>query len=515
MDAIGKTMGGKGTLPALQCESLDEHVHRAWSSFNDETGADAPAPRRGLTHFPVAEPDGDPRVPMQAAFDAVIPFDSAFPAAELTIRSSDAEYNDVDFNDTEFNDAEFNADNANINMAGWQPLPLPVRPEHAPLKINFPTAGTLLPDAPPLLQRSVSAPQFGPGVMLHRKTIQPLITATGQMPQRRRIDGKLPAPATHAPATTNTSVTNTAVAGQTITEVRQDLRTSSGTVRAALPEAAVQMHPRGFQLEQPAAAGENSMPEQLSVRPPIPWTPQQRDAGGKRLVPATHAPTAHASNTGPTITEVRQDLRAASGGERAALPEAAAQIHPRGLQVEPLATASENAIPAQPANTPQPQPISGALQAATDAPHKEKSPPQAISDAQPLPFPQQPAPQRPPSAAPDAALPAQAKNTPQQPSAAMVAAPAPASAANGGSTLTYRFDKWNGNHAVTVQAPTKADAPQYILAPSDSMVSQRLSEHLAQNPQMADIPAMRLSDADERQQQPRQQTPQEDDEDEA
>jgi hypothetical protein len=119
--------------------------------------------------------------------------------------------------------------------------------------------------------------------------------------------------------------------------------------------------------------------------------------------------------------------------------------------------------------------------------------------------------------------------------------------------LTYRFDKWNGNHAVTVHAPLDADsrsrelepagrntAPQtvqsaekiavqntaqsnlqnnpqfnarYSLSPSDDLVSQRLGEYLARTADAQDTPSMRLTDSDERQRR-QGQAQQEDDEDE-
>jgi len=267
-------------------------------------------------------------------------------------------------------------------------------------------------------------------------------------------------------------------------------------------------------LTEPAAAiADDVIPLQPTSAPRTALTPQpqQRVASSKRLAPA-----AHPSAAGQTITAASTQIQPRG------LPVEQAKVEPAKVEpakVEQTTATSEHSISAPQANMPQPlpQPISDPLQAAIGMPHKEKLPQQAVSDAPSQPIQQQPLPQRPLPIAPEAAPQTPPKNTPQQPSPAMAAAPAPtqAAAANGASTLTYRFDKWNGNHTVTVQAPTKADTPQYILAPSDSVVSQRLSEHLAQNPQMADVPPMRLSDADERQQQQRQQTPQEDDEDEA
>jgi hypothetical protein len=405
---------------------------------------------------------------MQAAFDAAMPQDSALPVVDQTIR----------FSETEFKDDNFNADDARINAAVWQLMPLPLRAEHVPLKANPSIAGTLLPDdAPPILQRSDSAPQFSAGVMPQRETIQQSITATAPQaalrPQYRVAGSKLREPE---------------VAPMAAAEMRAEAKPA---IRAGINAT------RTPSTESPAAIVDDAIPLQ-AASPRIALTPQQHAAGSKQLAPA-----AHSSAAGQTIAA------------------ASIQIQPRGLPVEPAQQAkaeqttatSEHSISASPANMPQP--LSDVLQAAIDIPHKEKLPQQAVSDAPPQLI-QQPLPQRAPSAAPDAAPQTAPKNTPQQASAAMVAAPAPASAsaANGGSTLTYRFDKWNGNHTVTVQAPTKADTPQYILAPSDSVVSQRLSEHLAQSQQMADVPPMRLSGDDERQQQ-RQQTPQEDDEDEA
>jgi hypothetical protein len=112
-----------------------------------------------------------------------------------------------------------------------------------------------------------------------------------------------------------------------------------------------------------------------------------------------------------------------------------------------------------------------------------------------------------------------------------------------GASLTYRFDKWNGNHAVTVQTAMPADLPrtaseqapgqawtqagqlpnaaqtaQYTLSPSDQLVGQRLQEHLTQFGRDANLPAVHLRDTDEheqRRQQQQQQQPQEDDEEEA
>lgn len=510
MDAINKTMGGKGALPGPQCESLDEHVHRAWSSFNDETGADAPAPRRGLTHFPVVEPDGDPRVSMQMAFGAAMPLDSALPAAGQTIRFSDTECSDVEINDTEFNDDHLNADNAGINTAVWQLMPLPLRTEQVPLKAKPSIAGALLPDdASPIPQRSVAAPQFSAGVIPQREKIQTSLVETGQMPQRprQRIDGKLRAPAPQAALTPQSRVAGSKLrepeatpmaAAEMRAEAKPAMRAGISAVRATLTEPTV-------------IIVDDAIPAQPAGSPRIALTPQ-RAADSKQIAPATHS-----SAAGQTISAASTQI------QQRGLPAEQAKAEP--AKVEQTTATSEHSISVPQANMPQPlpQPIPDALQAAIDMPHKEKLPQQAVSDAPPQPIQQQPLPQRPLSIAPEAAPQTPPKNTPQQSSAAMAAAPAPApapaSAANGGSTLTYRFDKWNGNHTVTVQAPTKAETPQYILAPSDSVVSQRLSEHLAQsqqNQQMADVPPMRFVDADERQQQqPRQQTPQEDDEDEA
>ncbi|RXZ38335.1 hypothetical protein D9O50_01975 [Oxalobacteraceae bacterium CAVE-383] len=119
--------------------------------------------------------------------------------------------------------------------------------------------------------------------------------------------------------------------------------------------------------------------------------------------------------------------------------------------------------------------------------------------------------------------------------------------ASSNSSLTYRFDKWNGNHAVTVQTAMPADLPhatagqtpaqaaaqtsgpapmqapnppnatQYTLSPSDQLVGQRLSEHLTQFGRDAALPQVHLRDADEHRQRQQQhpQPPREDDEDEA
>jgi hypothetical protein len=131
------------------------------------------------------------------------------------------------------------------------------------------------------------------------------------------------------------------------------------------------------------------------------------------------------------------------------------------------------------------------------------------------------------------------------------------SAVSTGASLTYRFDKWNGNHAVTVHTAAPADlsaaaergdmragaqtlttslpdapvasqqaqltqqtqqtlqsATQYTLSPSDQLVGQRLGEHLARFGADADLPQLHLKDADERQRQ-QQQAEQQDEEDEA
>jgi hypothetical protein len=224
-----------------------------------------------------------------------------------------------------------------------------------------------------------------------------------------------------------------------------------------------------------------------------------------------------------------------------------------------------------------------------EMPHREKSkesqksPLKIASDAVALPLPlplMQAMQEQTPAAAPNAASASQDRGKPS-PQQGQASASAPSTAgvdavatAATGSTLTYRFDKWNGNHAVTVHAPLDADGrlrnaeqttrntaqnttpsgsqsgskndsqgsasnsaqprytekfaaqnavPQsakYTLSPSDDLVGRRLSEHLARPADMPDAhdkpdyPSMRLADADERQRR-HQQAPQEDDEDEA
>jgi hypothetical protein len=128
---------------------------------------------------------------------------------------------------------------------------------------------------------------------------------------------------------------------------------------------------------------------------------------------------------------------------------------------------------------------------------------------------------------------------PQAHTAPTAAVKTDGAANSSGPSLTYRFDKWNGNHAVTVQTAAPADMPsttaaanaaesapgfasaaqsplqnaaQYTLAPSDQLVGQRLGEHLTQLRHGADLPPMYLKDADEQQQRQRQETPQEDEE---
>jgi hypothetical protein len=128
---------------------------------------------------------------------------------------------------------------------------------------------------------------------------------------------------------------------------------------------------------------------------------------------------------------------------------------------------------------------------------------------------------------------------PQAHTAPAAAVKTDGAANSSGPSLTYRFDKWNGNHAVTVQTAAPADMPsttstanaaesapgfasaaqspsqnaaQYTLAPSDQLVGQRLGEHLTQLRHSTDLPSMYLKDADEQQQRQRQETPQEDEE---
>jgi hypothetical protein len=188
-----------------------------------------------------------------------------------------------------------------------------------------------------------------------------------------------------------------------------------------------------------------------------------------------------------------------------------------------------------------------------DRPRKEKSLPRIGSDASVPPLPLiQAMQEQTATAAPNPAAASQdsARHSPQpmqQPATAPTASTEAAASATTGSTLTYRFDKWNGNHAVTVHAPLHADgrsrdlepasrntAPQtvqnaekiaaqntaqsntrYSLSPSDDLVSQRLSEHLARTADEQDRPSMRLTDSDERQRRQGQgQAQQEDEEDE-
>lgn len=52
--------------------------------------------------------------------------------------------------------------------------------------------------------------------------------------------------------------------------------------------------------------------------------------------------------------------------------------------------------------------------------------------------------------------------------------------ASRGSELTYRFNKWGNEHSVKVQSQSRVDVPQLMLQPSDSLVAQRLGEHLSQ-----------------------------------
>ncbi|MBP4049424.1 hypothetical protein J9978_07920 [Chromobacterium violaceum] len=52
----------------------------------------------------------------------------------------------------------------------------------------------------------------------------------------------------------------------------------------------------------------------------------------------------------------------------------------------------------------------------------------------------------------------------------------PAQAQETGAVLTYRFQRWGGEHAVSVQALGHAGATQLSLTPSDGLVQQRLAE---------------------------------------
>lgn len=57
-----------------------------------------------------------------------------------------------------------------------------------------------------------------------------------------------------------------------------------------------------------------------------------------------------------------------------------------------------------------------------------------------------------------------------------VAAETPAPrAADGASSLTYRFNTWNDGHSVTVRSMAGADGAQHTLLPSDRLVEQRLA----------------------------------------
>ncbi|AXE33384.1 type III secretion system needle length determinant, SpaN/EivJ family [Chromobacterium phragmitis] len=156
---------------------------------------------------------------------------------------------------------------------------------------------------------------------------------------------------------------------------------------------------------------------------------------------------------------------------------------PKGLQMASAEPLEAGAIPAA-AQAGEAAQTAGAealaqehvRETAPDEPRPPLSKKRAREASSPAPLPHDPAasqiapapqPPQPP------AMP-RAKAEWKQAQAAMSASQTPASPAP--AALTYRFQSWGGDHAVSVQALAGQGGAQLALAPSDGLVQQRLAE---------------------------------------
>ncbi|SUX55956.1 antigen presentation protein SpaN [Chromobacterium vaccinii] len=246
-------------------------------------------------------------------------------------------------------------------------------------------------------------------------------------------------------------------------------------------------------------------------------TPPAGDARGERR--ARHdagsamPPSALVEGTAvgrPALSELMPQMKFAPDG----LP-AAYEVLPQPVWEHPLAKADNRqalAIAPAPASAPpvsdwrpaaepssMPAPLSSPARRPAAAPRK---PPEATPDvmayaaagSQALPL-------RPREAGPEPLLPsAKRKSAPAKPADAE-SEPAP-------SGLSYRFQRWAGEHAVTIQTQAGATGLQLQLLPSDSLVQQRLSEQWQSgNPQQWSLGR----DGGEKRQDPQPQAEQEED----
>ncbi|OBU86806.1 type III secretion system needle length determinant, SpaN/EivJ family [Chromobacterium subtsugae] len=187
---------------------------------------------------------------------------------------------------------------------------------------------------------------------------------------------------------------------------------------AAAPQPGLK--PRGKEASGPAAHGEGGLKEK--AQPALPAAPL---AEPWRLGPLSH-----------------EHLRAA-------LPAAAGM--PPSPPQSPLSD-----LPAVPS-----------LGRLKDEPHK---PVAAEASAQPASLPAAPRKEA------EAGLPPRAETPRPQTPGMERQPPQPAAAGEPQAGLTYRFQRWGGEHSVNVQLPSGPGAAQLTLQPSDSLVQQRLSE---------------------------------------
>jgi hypothetical protein len=550
MNAIKQTLSGKQAAPSMEGLSLDEQVHFAWSSLKGENAAK----RSKMAGF---------------AFEAP-------PSTKAKLTTSDARK--VFKNDSDLKQADIAVASGLI-----APLSLPVPMvlgAGMSLKIKAGAAavtasGTSLPstgavksvasnmpeasrkNSPEGLTvqgnaaRNIKFTSFTP-LIPPVKTSQAAIVAekSGRLPLSAPAMKKLPGDMKAALAVAATGVTQSLQHAVKLATIVTG--TGTGKATAAITATATTATATATATATTVPAGPTQSAQPLPPDPPAqPAQPvDARDIGFMQ-----------ASDTAASKIETRDKTNVfveGHAGLRLSMPQQTLPQQPFQQQIPaqpmtPEITTKNISLP----DESRPEKMSvHVTHALSDNAPQQLLPiiAQAMQGLQPQPAfanvsdVQQPQPQ-----------PQQPTQSKQQPeNAATVSSRSSASAAGEGASatggsLTYRFDKWVGNHSVTVQTsapagdllpasdgrlnpafspafnpasgasnsmqqsvlpPASQFNAQYTLLPSDHLVGQRLHEHLVQFGQSPETPTLRLNDADERRQQQRE-APPEDDEDDA